>query len=495
MNIFKKLFRRRKNTINLSAEEAYASENAHEAAKRHAIDASEPSSPAKDRLSEAPGDAASAAAADEAVRSEKSAAPEPIPEPEAQPSFAEQSGAVFLSVQDPDSVKERLRLFLRDKAKGFQEDASSFSAIMDDSASLRLRLKQLQPGDMDLSSSIPQEAQERLKEALDIIASFNVRMNVNVKAPEGYDITRILTALAEEFQACYTLNEETLLRWDGVLILNPEGETQIAPQESKREEDSPADEASVTDEGDASCGQGETDADKDAQDPDLKTAPEETPFQKRQKQIEEEMMKHGIPLDYSVSARLEPSAIHLPSRDDMIRRACSLMFVSYAARQAGAKAEGTAITRINRALERLDAAYDLRAALTPKEDAMIHQPTSARAEMLKSRTEASATVLWALGLFELGWPSSPCDTEALENLFASSSLHALAREAVPREPDELLYQYELTTRLHSACLNLSAAQLKDLELDQDVIYERHYALNWLLGVSGRKAWDDIIPST
>ena len=126
---------------------------------------------------------------------------------------------------------------------------------------------------------------------------------------------------------------------------------------------------------------------------------------------------------------------------------------------------------------------------------MIQQPSSARAEMLKSRAEASATILWALGLFELSWPSSPCDNKALETLFASSSLHALAGEAVPREQEELLYQYELTTRLHSACLNLSAAQSKELELDQDVIYERHYALNWLLGVSGRKAWDDIIPAT
>lgn len=495
MNIFKKLFRRRKNTINLSAEEAYAGESSQDPAK-HA-DAEEPASAAKARLSDTPASDAPSAV-DEAARTGSASTPEPIPEPEAPSSYPEQSGAVFLSAQEPEGVKERLRLFLRDNAKGFQEDATSFSAVLDDAVSLRIRVKQLQPGDMDLASSIPPEAKERLQEALDIIAAFDVRLSVSVKAPEGYAITRILTAFAEEFKGYYALNEQTLMRWDGVLLLDRDGETQINSKEPAANDDTPADKEAPLNTDDASGVQEDADVAGAKEEPSLEAAqpePEETPFQKRQKLIEEEMTRHGIPLEYSVSAQLEPTAIHLPSRDDMLKRACSLMFVSYAARQAGAKAEGTAITRINRALERLDAAYDLRSALTPKENAMIQQPSSARAEMLKSRAEASATILWALGLFELSWPSSPCDNKALETLFASSSLHALAGEAAPREQEELLYQYELTTRLHSACLNLSAAQSKELELDQDVIYERHYALNWLLGVSGRKAWDDIIPAT
>lgn len=497
MNIFKKLFRRRKNTINLSAEEAYAGESSPDPAKY--ADAEEPASPAKARLGETPASDA-ASAVDEAARTGSASSPEPIPEPEAPSSYPEQSGAVFLSAQEPEGVKERLRLFLRDNAKGFQEDATSFSAVLDDAVSLRIRVKHLQPGDMDLASSIPSEAKERLQEALDIIEAFDVRLSVSVKAPEENAITRILISLSEEFKGYYARNEQTLMRWDGVLLLDRDGETQINSKEAEpaASDDAPADEEAPLNTDDASNEQEEASAADANEDSSLETAqpePEETPFQKRQKLIEEEMTRHGIPLEYSVSAQLVPSAIHLPSRDDMLKRACSLMFVSYAARQAGAKAEGTAITRINRALERLDAAYDLRSALTPKENAMIQQPGSARAEMLKSRAEASATIMWALGLFELSWPSSPCDNKALETLFASSSLHTLAGEAVPREQEELLYQYELTTRLHSACLNLSAAQSKELELDQDVIYERHYALNWLLGVTGRKAWDDIIPAT
>ncbi|MBQ9408783.1 MAG: DUF4272 domain-containing protein, partial [Clostridia bacterium] len=68
-------------------------------------------------------------------------------------------------------------------------------------------------------------------------------------------------------------------------------------------------------------------------------------------------------------------------------------------------------------------------------------------------------------------------------------------KAKARDKEELLDMYDLTTRLHALCVRTGFKELKETGLDPDIIYERHYALNWLLGIGGFAAWDSIIPTT
>ena len=112
------------------------------------------------------------------------------------------------------------------------------------------------------------------------------------------------------------------------------------------------------------------------------------------------------------------------------------------------------------------------------------------------RYEAAWTLLWSLSYVEtLAWPSAICDAAAAVAPLANADRETFVAGAVLRPLADILDAADLVYRQHWATRNakLKGEPIPD-SLNDDVIVERHYALNWLIGYMGED-WDDITTDT
>lgn len=112
------------------------------------------------------------------------------------------------------------------------------------------------------------------------------------------------------------------------------------------------------------------------------------------------------------------------------------------------------------------------------------------------RYEALNVLLWPLGLVpRLERPEGQCDAGALIALMLELGPDGLREKAELRPQAELLSAADLIYRYQWAVVD---ARTKGGEppagLDGSVVYERHYALNWLTE-DGGPDWDDISTGT
>lgn len=112
------------------------------------------------------------------------------------------------------------------------------------------------------------------------------------------------------------------------------------------------------------------------------------------------------------------------------------------------------------------------------------------------RYEGVHVLLWALGIFEdLGRPDGIADVPRIAATLRDLGTDGLIEQARLRPQSELLDAADLIYRYHWATVD---ARLNGRDapagLDPSVVYERHYALNWLIGYGGQ-AWDDISTDT
>ena len=72
----------------------------------------------------------------------------------------------------------------------------------------------------------------------------------------------------------------------------------------------------------------------------------------------------------------------------------------------------------------------------------------------------------------------------------------LVKKSKPRRKKEILDEADLILRYDWSCVE---ARIKKQEmpggLQEGVVKERHYALNWLIGVNNKAAWDNVTINT
>ena len=105
-------------------------------------------------------------------------------------------------------------------------------------------------------------------------------------------------------------------------------------------------------------------------------------------------------------------------------------------------------------------------------------------------------LLWALGIYpDIGRPDTITDVPLLAATLRDLGPEGLRAKARLRPQSQLLDATDLMYRYHWAVVQ---ARLDGLPvpsgLDPGVVYERHYALNWLIGYMDQ-AWDDISTDT
>jgi len=153
-------------------------------------------------------------------------------------------------------------------------------------------------------------------------------------------------------------------------------------------------------------------------------------------------------------------------------------------------------------LERLVADYGLAPHFTPNERAFIADPAPQEQACKEFvwRHEAAWVLYWALGYAEaLGRPDTHCDLDAAAGIMLKGRTKEFIANARLRPFEEILDEADLIFRYHWAVVQARLdGQEPPAGLIPGLVYERHYALNWLVGYPGRDnpaEWDDISTDT
>lgn len=160
---------------------------------------------------------------------------------------------------------------------------------------------------------------------------------------------------------------------------------------------------------------------------------------------------------------------------------------------AAVKGEGLEQNRVEEIVEQLEA----RALLTPDERKFVFDPAPTDKDRAKFgwRYEGLDVLLWALG-FRDSLPAAHTimDPATDVGIVRKNAAAGLIAKAKPRTMDELLDMADLYYCLHWAAIELRIHGKTNERVNEEIIMERHYALNWLIRYMDQD-WDHVTTDT
>ena len=207
--------------------------------------------------------------------------------------------------------------------------------------------------------------------------------------------------------------------------------------------------------------------------------------------------KHVPYMEYLRSEALESEA-RLRSRKEMVQRAAALFAVAVYSEVmlSGGSGREEALFYFNK-MEQL---YEVESYLSPAEAAYIDNPDPEEQECILFgwRYECAGVLLWAAGVVDdLPYPSEIIDVPVLAAIFwQHKGIGGLLSKGFSRSQSEILDAADITLRYDWACVEARVhGKEAPASLNGDVVMERHYAFNWIIGANGGADWDDIQPNT
>jgi hypothetical protein len=137
--------------------------------------------------------------------------------------------------------------------------------------------------------------------------------------------------------------------------------------------------------------------------------------------------------------------------------------------------------------------YAASGMFSPKERAFLRDPSPAKQVLTDFawRYECVHVFLWALGyLPALNPPSQPAEVGKEVGIIRDQGRTEFANRARLRPLREILEQADLYYRLHWAASELRRKGTASDKVDEEIVVERHRALNWLIRHLDQ-AWDDV----
>lgn len=191
----------------------------------------------------------------------------------------------------------------------------------------------------------------------------------------------------------------------------------------------------------------------------------------------------GVPLLEDLPVIEDSKEAKTRSTEEIAKRAIAVCLTA-------AKGEG-----VDQAtLDSLVRQYGADAFFSPKEASFIRNPNPSPEERAKYswRYEDYWVLLWALGYVDtLDRPEVQCDVPRSIRFLKSRTTQQFIADAKPRPLATILDEADLIYRYDWATTNARVkSQLSPAKLDGEIVQERHYALNWLIGYMDQ-AWDDI----
>lgn len=220
-------------------------------------------------------------------------------------------------------------------------------------------------------------------------------------------------------------------------------------------------------------------------------------------EVEEELASDAIRRKERSLVRLKEEKIpfieHLPpiaseeettlrDQETVVRRAIALNLISR-------RAEGESYDWFHAQVER----YRLQDDVTDDEweFAADDEPPQYVVIKFSRRMESYWCLLWSLGMIRnrLGKPDNFANVERANEIIATRSLDQFLLDATLQDKKEILDEADLHYRYHWAVIDAELYGRKPpRSLKPDVVYERHYALNWLIRYQNLE-WDDVTTDT
>lgn len=208
--------------------------------------------------------------------------------------------------------------------------------------------------------------------------------------------------------------------------------------------------------------------------------------QERKNRSEAFLHEHSILINAHLPYVDVEETVKIRSKQEIIERAYALTLLA-------AKGEGVPTEH----LEKVKTDLSIN-GLSP-EETRIYAATELTDQQKANATwryESLQVLLWALGLVEmLPYPSDICDVSTLVGLVIRQTREVFESKAVVRSTAEILDELDKTYRLHWACVQARLTrQQPGGGINSSIIYERHYALNWLTNYMTQE-WDDVSTDT
>ncbi len=227
-----------------------------------------------------------------------------------------------------------------------------------------------------------------------------------------------------------------------------------------------------------------------------KDIPEEQADIDRRMRSIEKCKQMGLPVLESLKASVYESECVIPSKEDIIHRlAC--IFAAAVCAEACSNEPKKAKEMVKGMLAMLDKNYSVSQYFSSAEKEYISNPLKYPDMHPKFgwRYECCAVLLWALGLWELGEPNKICDAGELGEILWKSDFDSLKEKSRLKSKEEILDMQDLILRYDWACVDARIHNKEMTVIDGEIVYEWHYALNWLTNANYTTDWDDIRPDT
>ncbi len=207
---------------------------------------------------------------------------------------------------------------------------------------------------------------------------------------------------------------------------------------------------------------------------------------KRKETSEAFLESKGIKVNKNLPCLPAASNTQLRGINEVVSRAYALVIIA-------AKGEGVPKEHLMKQIDEKN--ID---GFSPKEQQVFSTETLDDQNMAYAtwRYESFYTLLWALNIMpELKYPDEICDVETIVGKVLKPSREEVEQAAELRSKEEILDELDKTYRMNWTCVD---ARIKGQEvngnINPSIIYERHYALNWLTNYQNQD-WDDVQTNT
>ena len=315
--------------------------------------------------------------------------------------------------------------------------------------------------------------QEVMKAVLIQIQLFNCIVGINFQVnEESARTTAVIEAvyrLAEGITAFVLHPNMSLYHSDGRLLVSIDGRTDF-------EAFSPVGDASLLD----------------------RDRPEETQAdQDRKARSIAACKSRNIPYIEHLRAAVYESECRIPAKEEILHRSAAVFAACvYAEVHTSGQCEEPK-KAAKEMTEELDKRYGINDWLSAKERAYLEgkMDDAASHNRFGWRYECCAVLLWALSLYDLGEPDEICDASILGGIMWNNDFDSLMEKAQLRSKEELLDMQDLIFRYDWACVDARIHGNELAAVSGDIVYEWHYALNWLVGAEGITDWDEVRTTT
>lgn len=209
---------------------------------------------------------------------------------------------------------------------------------------------------------------------------------------------------------------------------------------------------------------------------------------KRKQMSEEILRKEGIPFIAHLPIIEDEETAQVREIEEIARRAMALNVVAV-------KGEGLEQERVLEIVEQ----YNLSNAFSPKELKFIQNENPSQQELVNFiwRYESYWVLLWALNYVEeLSHPDQICDVVRAVRIMVDRTAEEFVKDSKLRNASEIFDAADLIYRYDWACVDARInGRPTPAKLDASVVYERHYALNWLIGYPENADWDEVSTDT